>query len=143
MEWQTNKACFQLIGVVATLDNQIVSQRIEGAISSCNFSSLHVGVAHVEEHAVDVTHVAPVLVGELMVAGNRKERWVSNTLNLREQLTQPHLPSAHTATMESGVEPKAHMQGVPPGTSMRENDHSDEKYLGNWKVSKSHDTLGT
>ena len=41
------------------------------------------------------------------------------------------LPSAQTATMESGVEPKAQMQGVPPGTSMRENDHSDEKYLGN------------
>ena len=29
------------------------------------------------------------------------------------------------------MDPKAQMQGVPPGTSMRENDHSDEKYLGN------------
>ena len=47
---------------------------------------------------------------------------------------QTDLPSAHTATIESGVEPNAQMQGVPPGTSMRENDHSDEKYLGNCNV---------
>ena len=47
---------------------------------------------------------------------------------------QTHLPSAHTATIESGVDPNAQMQGVPPGTSMRENDHSDEKYLGSCNV---------
>ena len=36
-------------------------------------TSLDVGVAHVEEHAVDVAHVAPVLVGELVVAGKQEE----------------------------------------------------------------------
>ena len=54
--------------------------------------------------------------------------------NKETKQLQTHLPSAHTATIESGVEPNAQMQGVPPGTSMRENDHSDEKYLGNCNV---------
>ena len=46
----------------------------EGAILSRGKDphSLDVCVAHIEEHAVDVARVAPVLVSELVVAGKSK-----------------------------------------------------------------------
>ena len=73
---------FRLLGV-ATLEKSDGITAEGGAISFLlHFPTLHrrmgtsldVGVAHVEEHAVDVAHVAPVLVGELVVAGISEER---------------------------------------------------------------------
>ena len=80
---------FRLLGV-ATLEKSDGITAEGGAISFLrHFPTLHrrrmrtsldVGVAHVEEHAVDVSHVAPVLVGELVVAGKQEERSMKVTL---------------------------------------------------------------
>ena len=80
---------FRLLGV-ATLEKSDGITAEGGAISFfLHFPTLHrrrmgtsldVGVAHVEEHAVDVAHVAPVLVGELVVAGKQEERSMKVTL---------------------------------------------------------------
>ena len=63
------KGQFPFISFSNLWRNQIVSQRREGGSDS---HSLDVCVAHVEEHAVDVARVAPVLVGELVVAGKKE-----------------------------------------------------------------------
>ena len=67
------KGQFPFISFSNLWRNQIVSQRREGGSDffSRQIPSLDVCVAHVEEHAVDVARVAPILVGELVVAGKR------------------------------------------------------------------------